>query len=73
MTKLKPFLPPHVMLLFYSTLICPYLHYCILALGKSSIPLMDKVNVVQKRAVRIINNFDFLAHKNRLFDNCNIL
>ena len=73
MNKLKPFVPPHVMLLLYSTLILPYLNYCILAWGNSSITLMNKVNVVQKRAVRIINNVGFLAHTNMLFYNCNIL
>ena len=73
MNKMKPLVPPHVMLLLYSTLILPYLNYCILAWGNSSITLMDKVNVVQKRAVRIINNVGFLAHTNMLFYNCNIL
>ena len=34
---------------------------------------MDKVNVVQKRAIRIINNVGFIAHTNMLFYNCNIL
>ena len=34
---------------------------------------MNKVNVVQKRAVRIINNVGFLAHTNMLFYKCNIL
>ena len=33
MNKLKPFVLPHVMLLLYSTLILPYLNYCILAWG----------------------------------------
>ena len=71
MNKLKPFVPPHVTL--SSTLILPYLNYCILAWGNSSITFMDKVNVVQRRAVRIINNVGFLAHTNMLFYICNIL
>ena len=73
MNKLKPFVPSHVMFILYSALILPYLNYCVLAWGNSSITLIDRINVVQKRVLRIVNNVGFRAHTNELFYNCNIL
>ena len=71
--KLKHFVPFHVLRILYSALILPYFNYYILTWGNSSKTVLDKVNIVQKRVIRIINNAGFRAHTNDLFYNCKIL
>ena len=53
----------------YSALILPWISYGILAWGKSSAYLLNRITILQKRALRIINCVDFRAHSNPLFLN----
>ena len=46
----------------YTTLILPYLNYGILAWGNPSKTLIDRILILQKRALRIIHNVYFRSH-----------
>ena len=65
--KLKSYFPHSTLLMLYSTMILPYLNYGILAWGNSNKHLMDRLYVLQKKAIRIIFDKDFFSHTNPLF------
>ena len=67
LNKLKHFFPKRILLSVYSTLITPYLNYGILAWGNASINLINILFRIQKRAIRNVNNVEYLAHTNNLF------
>ena len=45
----------------------PYLNYCCLIWGNSSQTLLNKLLILQKKAVRIIDNQHRIAHSNPIF------
>ena len=57
----------------YTTLILPYLNYGILAWGNPCKTLIDRILILQKRALRIIHNVYFRSHTNHLFSQDKIL
>ena len=60
LSKLRHFLPHYIMLSLYSTLILPYLNYGLIAWGSgSATSQINRLFILQKRAIRIINNADF--------------
>ena len=61
--------PSNILYNIYSALILPYIFYGILAWGKSSAYLLNRITILQKRALIIINCVDFRAHLNPLFLN----
>ena len=63
MRRLRQFLPSHVLLTLYNTLILPHLQYGILLWGKSPHKLFE----IQKKAVRVICNSKYIAHSEPLF------
>ena len=65
--KLKIMFPSDVLLNLYSTLVLPYLNYGILAWGNSGIQL-ERLLLLQKRAIRIICHESRLAHTDSLFN-----
>ena len=67
MNKLNPFLPSNILLKLYNTLILPYLNYGLLAWGNSSQRNLERLLIIQKRAMRIICHENRLAHSNHLF------
>ena len=67
LNKLKNTFPTHILLTLYSTLILPYLNYGILAWGNSAKYRIEKIFIIQKRAIRIVNNVTYLYHTNELF------
>ena len=50
----------------YNSLIMPHFHYCLLAWG-STIKNGHKLHLLQKKAVRIINNSHYIAHTDPIF------
>ena len=64
--KLKNMFPSDVLLNIYSTLVLPYLNYGILAWGNSGIHL-ERLLLLQKRAIRIIFHESRLAHTDPFF------
>ena len=71
--KLKTCFPTDILLSLYSTLILPYLNYGILAWGNSSRLQLDKILLLQKRAMRTICHKHRLAHSNLLFHSNKVL
>ena len=61
-----------VLLTLYNTLILPHLSYCILVWG-SKIQTNHRLHLLQKKAVRIITNKDYVAHTEPLCKLLNIL
>ena len=73
LNKLKYYFPTNIVLSIYSTLISPYLNYGSLAWGNCTKVLLDKLFLIQKRAIRNVNHAGYLSHTNDLFRNNNIL
>ena len=73
MNKLKEYIPEHILLLLYNTLVLPHLNYCIILWGKCNMYLLERLHKLQKRAVRIITNSSFLSHSNPLFMKLKVL
>ena len=65
--KLKRYFPHRVLLTLHSTLILPYLNYGILSWGNSQITQSNRILLLQKRALRIIENVHFRSHTDPLF------
>ena len=63
--KLKYFFPYNI----YNAFILPYISYGILAWGNTSTCLLNRIFVLQKKALRIIDRVDFRAHSDPLFFN----
>ena len=55
-----------MLLTLYNSLIMPHFHYCLLAWG-STIKKRQKLHLLQKKAVRIINNSHYIAHTDPIF------
>lgn len=66
-------LSPETKLLLYYTLIYPYLNYCNIIWSSTYISHLNRIFLLQKRAVRILTNSDFLAHTAPLFQRLKIL
>lgn len=74
MNRLKNFVPKNVLLTLYNSFVLSYLNYGLLSFGgSSSIHSINKLVVLQKKAVRIVNNAGFVEHTTPLFANSNIL
>ena len=59
--RLKDIYPQSVLLTLYNSLILPHFHYCLLLWG-SSIKENHPLHLLQKKAVRIIDNSHYIAH-----------
>ena len=73
MSKLKDTLPQNVLLLLYNSMILPYLSYCNIIWGSCNKYLLERILLLQKRAVRIICHKPFLSHSRPLFLKLKIL
>ena len=69
----KFILPRPVLFLLYYTIIYPYLIYCNIVWGCAGITLLQKLKILQKRALRIITHSDRCAPSSKLFYDNNIL
>ena len=69
LNRLKRFLPQHILLLLYNSLILPHLQYSILCWGYKSSRLFK----LQKRAMRIITCSKYNAHTDPIFKKLNLL
>ena len=65
--KMKNLVPKSVLKQMYYSLIYPYINYCICIYGGTYNTHMNRIFLLQKRIVRIINNAPFLAHTDALF------
>ena len=69
MSRLKSFIPKTIMKTIYYSIFHPHLNYHILAWG----PKCSDLFLLQKKAIRIINNEHFFQHTDPLFKQSNIL
>ena len=56
LNRLKETVPRKILLTLYNTMILPYISYCNIIWGNCSSYLLNRIFVLQKRAIRIINN-----------------
>ena len=71
--KLKHFVPEGVLYSLYCTLILPYINYGIIAWGSSNKSNLDRIMKLQRKAVRIMSNSQYLSHSAPLFYKYNLL
>ena len=73
MYKVKEYVPLSCLRQLYFSLVYPYLVYCVNVWGGTYPEHLRPLTVLQKRAVRLISNSQYLAHTNPLFRRHNIL
>ena len=71
--KLSKFLPTRILQILYSTLFQPYLIYGLEAWFGTYRNHTNKIFVLQKKAIRAINNLEYNEHTNDFFKSNNIL
>lgn len=71
--KLKHFLPFNILKILYSSLIQPYLTYGLEAWHGTYKNYTKKIFVLQKKAIRAMNNLNYNDHTNEYFKSANIL
>ena len=54
LSKLRHFIPPYTLLQIYNSLVAPYLRYGLIAWGQANKTLLNKLLILQKRALRFI-------------------
>ena len=70
--RLKSIYPHRVLLTLYNTLILPYFNYCILSWG-STLRENHHLHLLQKKAIRIITNSNYIAHTEPLLKELRLL
>ena len=71
--KLKSFVPTYILRSLYCTLILPYINYGIIAWGNACKGDLENIYKLQKKAVRILSNSNYLSHSAPLFKKHNLL
>ena len=72
MNKLKEYIPEHILILLYNTLVLPHLNDCIILWGRCNKYLLERLHKLQKLAVRIITKLLFIKLKIFSFNFMNI-
>ena len=67
MYRIKDLVPGRILLCLYYSLIYPYLIYCNPIWSNTYAVHTEQLKILQKRAIRILSNSDYLAHTNPLF------
>ena len=67
LNKLKHFLPDYIMKTLYSSLIASHLQYCTLLWANSHVTQIRKLQLLQKKTIRIITSSHYIAHTDPLF------
>lgn len=73
MKKVKHFLPTDTMTTLYHAMIQPHLNYGILAWGSANQKDLNRSNILQKKAIRIVHKKAYNSHTDPLFRRSNIL
>ena len=71
--KAKYYLPSKSLLILYYALVYPYLTYCNLIWASTYVTNLQRIYLLQKRAVRAISKADYKASSKPLFANLKIL
>ena len=72
-SRLRHFVPLTTLISIYNSLISPYISYGLIAWGQASKSHLEKLLILQKRAVRLINFLPFRTHAIPYFAQSNIL
>lgn len=72
-SRLRHFVPLKTLISIYNSLISPYISYGLIAWGQASKTHLEKILILQKRAVRLINFLPFRTHAIPYFAQSNIL
>ena len=72
-SRLRHFVPFKTLLSIYNSLIFPYISYGLIAWGQASKSHLEKILILQKRAVRLINFLPFRMHAIPYFGQSNVL
>ena len=70
--RLKDVYPLLVLQTLYNTLILPYFNYCILSWG-ATISNGNRLHLLQKKALRLISNSNYIAHTEPIHKNLRLL
>ena len=73
LNKLKHFLPVYIMKTLYSSLIASHLQYCTLLWANSHVINIRKLQLLEKKAIRIITSSHYIAHTDPLFSTTKLL
>ena len=65
--KLKDFLSERSLIILYNSLILSHMLYCNIVWGSCSITRINSLLLLQKRAIRIITNSNYLSHTDPIF------
>ena len=57
----------------YYSLIHPHITYCLLAWGNANKNILKKITILQKRAIRLIDQAHYNSHSEPIFNKLNIL
>ena len=71
--KLNKILPPKTCLIVYNALIIPHLSYCHVVWGNAAATRLQRLFLLQKRAIRAVHRAPYLAHTKPLFTACSTL
>src|ERR1700730_7827150 len=71
--RLKYKLPKKCLISLYYSLVYPHLNYCIIVWGSAYNTALHRLIVLQKPAIRTINNSHYRSHTESLFKKLNIL
>lgn len=72
-SRLRHFVTLKTLISIYNSLISPYISYGLIAWGQASKTHLEKILILQKRAVRLINFLPFRTHAIPYFAQSNIL
>ena len=73
LNRLKYKLPKRCLLTLYYSLVYPHLTYCNIIWGGACKTILKDLEVLQKRAVRIIAKSNYLSHTSNIFKELNLL
>ena len=71
--RISAIVPSKILLSLYSTMILPHIMYCNIIWGNSAKYLLNRIHILQKRAIRIITNSLPLTHSDPFFKKCKLL
>ena len=71
--RVKDYFPRKILKIVYYSFIYPYLTYGIIFWGNAAKIHVNKIILLQKKAVRIINGSNYLDHTNPIFKSCSLL
>ena len=73
LSKIKYYVPPDTLRNLYFSFLYPYLNYCVVVWGGTFATHIHPIKILQKRAIRILNNVPARTHTNPLFLQSKIL